>query len=78
MASSEYLSEVEIQPDSQEVEIGIPEEITCETVETTIECDQQGELNILLCYTGNIRAAFITEFPIKIFPVFFCLQKPKM
>ncbi|KAI5718574.1 hypothetical protein M8J77_023306 [Diaphorina citri] len=41
MASSEYLSEVEIQPDSQEVEIGIPEEITCETVETTIECDQQ-------------------------------------
>ncbi|KAL1450966.1 hypothetical protein WDU94_003269 [Cyamophila willieti] len=41
MASSEYLSEVEIQPDSQEVEIAIPVEIPCETVETTIECDQQ-------------------------------------
>uniref|UniRef100_A0A8D9DYP8 Transcriptional repressor protein YY1 n=1 Tax=Cacopsylla melanoneura TaxID=428564 RepID=A0A8D9DYP8_9HEMI len=40
MASSEYLSEVEILPDSQEVEIETVE-IPCETVETTIECDQQ-------------------------------------
>lgn len=41
MASNEYLSEVEIQPDPQDVEITIPVEIPCETVETTIECDQQ-------------------------------------
>lgn len=38
MASSDIITEVEIQPDIQEVEIeAIPVEIPCETVETTIE-----------------------------------------
>ncbi|XP_034943260.1 transcriptional repressor protein YY1-like isoform X1 [Chelonus insularis] len=38
MASSDIITEVEIQPDIQEVEIEtIPVEIPCETVETTIE-----------------------------------------
>lgn len=35
------MTEVEILPDSQDVEIAIPVEIPCETVETTLECDQQ-------------------------------------
>lgn len=48
MASSEYLTEVEIQPDPQDSEIGIPVEIPCETVETTVECDQQGRTCNLL------------------------------
>ncbi|XP_074097046.1 transcription factor YY2 isoform X2 [Cotesia typhae] len=40
MASSDIITEVEIQPDIQEVEIEtIPVEIPCETVETTIEGD---------------------------------------
>lgn len=40
MASSDIITEVEIQPDIQEVEIEtIPVEIPCETVETTIESD---------------------------------------
>lgn len=39
MASTDYIAEVEIQPDIQEIEIeSIPVEIPCETVETTIEC----------------------------------------
>lgn len=39
MASGDYITEVEIQPDIQEIEIeSIPCEIPCETVETTIEC----------------------------------------
>ncbi|XP_022197451.1 transcriptional repressor protein YY1 [Nilaparvata lugens] len=39
MASADYITEVEIQPDIQEIEIeSIPVEIPCETVETTIEC----------------------------------------
>lgn len=39
MASTDYITEVEIQPDIQEIEIeSIPVEIPCETVETTIEC----------------------------------------
>jgi len=39
MASNDYITEVEIQPDIQEIEIeSIPCEIPCETVETTIEC----------------------------------------
>ncbi|KAG8277402.1 Transcriptional repressor protein yy1 [Homalodisca vitripennis] len=39
MASTDYITEVEIQPDIQEIEIeSIPCEIPCETVETTIEC----------------------------------------
>lgn len=38
MASSDIITEVEIQPDIQEVEIeAIPVEVPCETVETTIE-----------------------------------------
>lgn len=38
MASSDIITEVEIQPDIQEVEIEtIPVEVPCETVETTIE-----------------------------------------
>lgn len=38
MASSDIITEVEIQPDIQEVEIeSIPVDIPCETVETTIE-----------------------------------------
>lgn len=38
MASSDLITEVEIHPDIQEVEIeSIPVEIPCETVETTIE-----------------------------------------
>lgn len=40
MASSDIITEVEIQPDIQEVEIEtIPVEIPCETVETTIESE---------------------------------------
>lgn len=40
MASSDIITEVEIQPDIQEVEIeAIPVEIPCETVETTIESE---------------------------------------
>lgn len=40
MASSDIITEVEIQPDIQEVEIEtIPVDIPCETVETTIEGD---------------------------------------
>lgn len=40
MASSDIITEVEIQPDIQEVEIeSIPVEIPCETVETTIDGD---------------------------------------
>lgn len=38
MASSEYITEVEIHPDIQEVEIESCE-IPCEDIETTIDCD---------------------------------------
>lgn len=48
MASSDIITEVEIQPDIQEVEIeSIPVEIPCETVETTIE-DEDGQPMITL------------------------------
>lgn len=81
MASNEYLTEVEILPDSQDVEIAIPVEIPCETVETTLECDQQGKNFSRLKLKWRLSSAFLWNsfnFSNDVFCISFCLQKPKM